>query len=41
MKELMVSNDTLFIMVPTFYPSISNHYRNNDDNDFDLEEEDE
>ena len=41
MKELMVSNDTLFIMVPTFYPSISNHYRNNDDNDFDMEEEDE
>ena len=41
MKELTVNNDTLFIMVPTFYPSISNHYRNNDDNDFDLEEEDE
>ena len=41
MKELIVSNDTLFIMVPTFYPSLSNHYRNNDDNDFDLEEEDE
>ena len=39
MKELMVSNDTLFIMVPTFYPSLSNHYRNNNDNDFDLDEE--
>ena len=41
MKELMVSNDTLFIMVPTLYPSMSNHYRNNDHDDFDLEEEDE
>ena len=39
MKELVVSNDTLFIMVPTFYPSLSNRYRNNDDNDFDLEED--
>lgn len=39
MKELMVSNETLFIMVPTFYPSLSNHYHNNDENDFELEED--
>lgn len=39
MKELTVKDDTLFIMVPTFYPTVSKDYRIKINDDFDVEEE--